>query len=103
MSKQLSKEDMRAYRKARRDRLKGVKPIVNPSPDIVNPVCKAPDDVKPCGDCKALELENKKLRAQIDLLKLEIEKRVHAAVVSDPLPRLKPLGSNYKPNSLYGA
>jgi hypothetical protein len=141
MSKQLSKEEMRAYQKSRRDKLKECKAIARP-------VCKArvldvkPDvkPVKPCDGCKALEIELKKVRAENSLLKLEIEKRVHAAVVFDatspgesqsprrsvdavggdgckvtvshlsrnddppyPLSRLKPLGSNYKPNSLYGA
>jgi predicted GIY-YIG superfamily endonuclease len=59
-----------------------------------------------CGNCNLLEIEIKKLKADLALAKLELEKRVHTSVVcEDPigLPKLKPIGSNYKPNALYGA
>jgi hypothetical protein len=116
-----------------------VAPVKNVAPTGINYVeCVAP--VAPCSGCLIKDLEIKGLSADLALAKLELEKRVHAAVFSDstspglsqsprrsvdavggdgckvtvshlsrnddppyPLSRLKPLGSNYKPNSLYGA
>ena len=100
----LSKEKMAVYQKARREKLKGL-----PSS------AKHPEGVLKCVGCASWEgvvdqrdLEIKKLRADLALAKLELEKRVHTSVVreevhSGGLPKLKPIGSNYKPNSLYGA
>jgi hypothetical protein len=78
----------------------GVPPIVGPNADK-------------CLSC-VTHLENKKLLAKIGLLELEVKKYQKANLsvsLSNPivgddvvgLPKYKPLGMTYKPNSLYGA
>lgn len=119
----LDKEKMRLYQKERRDGLRYVnrckpvnlsckpecKPDVKCKPNV-NRVCK-PDVNLPCESCSSLRLEIKKLIAENAMLKLQVEKKVAPAIVREDdfehdgpsLPKYKPLGSSYKPNSLYGA
>jgi hypothetical protein len=110
--KKRTKEENAAYSKMLRDKKRSTP--VAPSDLRVAPTVapvKNVAPVAPCSGCLIKDLEIKRLRADLALAKLELEKRVHTAVVSDatlpynqsPLRTLKPLGNSYKPNSLYGA
>jgi hypothetical protein len=94
--KKRTKEENAAHSKMMRERKRtSVSPIISP----------VPPTVPPCLECK-------KLRAKITLLEAERNARMVYRKPDDsgvpderlgPLPKYKPLGNSYKPNSLYGA